>query len=67
MASRQVPLARESSAEVVYTTWACIVEDDRTARQAGSPAGRPFEAIAGFIGPENPSGAPIPQTVAIGG
>jgi hypothetical protein len=29
MASGQVPLARESSAEVVYTTWARIVEDDR--------------------------------------
>jgi len=33
MASRQVPLARESSAEVVYTTWACIVEDDSSTRQ----------------------------------
>ncbi|KJC53445.1 hypothetical protein UB31_08465 [Bradyrhizobium sp. LTSP849] len=56
MASRQVLLARERSAEVVYTTWACVVEDDRFLKQMGARSdGRQsrFRAKAGPIGPES--------------
>jgi hypothetical protein len=75
MASGQGLLARESSAGLVYTTWACIVEDDRPARQTG----RAIQAAARLDSGAKPGRfgfewhqaqavwLTIPQTVAIRG